>query len=192
MTGTRSAVNRRQFPLSSGATVAAGATAALWPLGALEGRGRTAVAAPATVPLPQPVGRAAHPALVRRAAPYGLTTLDTAARISGSHGYRRIVQGPGWPLVVRTDLAAAGAQRAARRTPLACFVQLTDLHLADVQSPLRTEFLRAGSLGSWRLQEALTVHGAVALVEQVNALTAGPHTGRPPAFVSSATTTAPA
>jgi metallophosphoesterase (TIGR03767 family) len=121
-----------------------------------------------------------RPADPRPAAPYGLTTLDATARLSrGRHGYHRVVQGPGWPLHVRTELAAAGARRAATRTPLACFVQLTDLHLADVQSPLRTEFLRVRSPGSWRLQEALTVQGAVALVEQVNALRAGPHTGHP-------------
>jgi metallophosphoesterase (TIGR03767 family) len=185
MTGTRSAVNRRHLLLSSGASVAAAAAGA-WPLGALLGPGASAAAPHLQAPPQRPVPREIHRPAVRRAAPYGLTTLDTTARISGGgHGYRRIVQGPGWPLVVRTDLAAAGRGRDARRTPLTCFVQLTDLHLADVQSPLRTEFLRAGSLGSWRLQEALTVPGAVALVEQVNALTAGPHTGRPPAFAVS-------
>lgn len=57
--------------------------------------------------------------------------------------------------------------------------------MVDVQSPLRTEFLRAGSPGSWRAQEALSVAGSVSLVEQANALGGGPHTGRPPAFVMS-------
>ncbi|SEN53307.1 metallophosphoesterase, PPA1498 family [Actinacidiphila rubida] len=190
MTGTRSAVNRRHFLLSSGAAVAA--VGAGWPLAALEGRTGPALVRPSRA-APDPV-RAAVPAqalheapraAVRRPAPFGLTTLDTTARISGSHGYRRIVQGPGWPLAVRTDLAPAGSGRDTRRTPLACFAQLTDLHLADVQSPLRTEFLRTRSLGSWRLQEALTVPGAVALIEQVNALKNGPHTGRPMAFAMS-------
>jgi metallophosphoesterase (TIGR03767 family) len=64
-------------------------------------------------------------------------------------------------------------------------VQFTDLHVADVQSPLRSEFLRARSPASWRAHEALTVAGAVSLVEQVNALGGGPHTDRPPAFVMS-------
>ncbi|MYS22205.1 metallophosphoesterase, PPA1498 family, partial [Streptomyces sp. DvalAA-14] len=77
--------------------------------------------------------------------------------------------------------------RRARRPPHAAglFLQFTDLHMADVQNPLRTEFLRAGSPGSWRTQEALSVTGAVALVEQANALGGGPHTGRPAAFVMS-------
>src|SRR5690348_5225904 len=140
MTGTRSDVNRRHFLLSSGASVAAAAAGA-WPLGALRGPGASAATQHPQAPPQRPMPREIHRPAVRRAAPYGLTTLDTTARISGGgHGYQRIVQGPGWPLVVRTDLAAAGRGRDARRTPLTCFVQLTDLHLADVQSPLRTEF----------------------------------------------------
>ncbi|WP_433887799.1 TIGR03767 family metallophosphoesterase [Streptomyces sp. CA-111067] len=184
-------VDRRHFLVASGA-VAAG-TGAAW--GLLSEGGRSS-AAPAVgdsgsaVPAVGghgPVRRPQTPRTpVRRAAPYGLTTLDSAARLSGpAGGYRRIVQGPGWPVVVRSELGTARSGRAQRRTPLACFVQFTDLHIADVQSPLRTEFLRARSPGSWRVQEALTVNGAVALVEQVNALGGGPHTGRPPAFVVS-------
>ncbi|MEV0373987.1 TIGR03767 family metallophosphoesterase [Streptomyces sp. NPDC050636] len=180
MAGTETTTNRRRFLLTSGAALAATGTA--W---ALPGQRRSGAApgpgsAHAAAPRPSP----AHPG-VRRAAPYGLTTLETAAHLTGSGGYRHISSGPGWPLVVRTELTPAGAGRRDRSTPLACFVQFTDLHVTDVQSPLRTEFLRAGSLGSWRAQEALSVPGAVSLVEQVNALTAGPHTGRPPAFVMS-------
>ncbi|WP_405581949.1 TIGR03767 family metallophosphoesterase [Streptomyces sp. NBC_01190] len=188
MAGTRSAVNRRRFLLLSGA--AAAGTGAAWPLVAAQGRSSAASPAPDPVRRPPqppnqpPTGRPTPP--VRRAAPYGLTTLDSAARLQGQGGgYRRIVAGPGWPAVVRPELAAGAIGRADRRTPLACFVQLTDLHMADVQNPLRTEFLRAGSPGSWRTQEALSVAGAVALVEQVNALGAGPYTGLRPAFAMS-------
>jgi metallophosphoesterase (TIGR03767 family) len=186
MAGIQSSINRRHFLLTSGAAVAGTATA--WSLLSEGGRSSAAPAAGGQGPVaPGPVRQ---PPTVRpmahRAAPYGLTTLDATARVGGpSGGYRRIVQGPGWPVVVRSELAAASAGRADRRTPLACFVQFTDLHVADVQSPLRTEYERAWSPGSWRVQEALTVTGAVALVEQVNALGGGPHTGRPPAFVVS-------
>ncbi|MFG2094105.1 TIGR03767 family metallophosphoesterase [Streptomyces sp. NPDC048612] len=171
--------NRRHFLLTSGAAVAA--AGATW---ALPGR-RSSSAAPdaghaQTPPRPAPARPAAH-----RAAPYGATTLDTTARPVGTGGYRRLTSGPGWPLVVRGELAAAASGRQDRRTALACFLQFTDLHVVDVQSPLRTEFLRAGSPGSWRAQEALSVAGSVSLVEQANALGGGPHTGRPPAFVMS-------
>jgi metallophosphoesterase (TIGR03767 family) len=186
MAGNRSAVNRRHFLLTSG-SVAAGAGVA-WAITGAAGPSSAAPSPSATPSGPRKIAgpvRATGPAVIRRAAPYGLTTLDTTARLQGSGAYRRIGQGPGWPVAVRSDLAAADSKRAGRRTPLACFVQFTDLHIADVQHPLRTEFLRSGSPGSWRVQEALSAQGAVALVEQANALRAGPHTGLPPAFVIS-------
>ncbi|MEU9289067.1 TIGR03767 family metallophosphoesterase [Streptomyces sp. NPDC048275] len=183
-----SAINRRRFLLASGAAVAgtgaaAGAVSrAAGPEAALIPRQRSHPSAASAAPgvAPQPA-RAA-----RRSAPYATTTLETTARLGGDirvGGYRRLVSGPGWPLAVRGELAAPGAGRQDRRTALACFVQFTDLHLADVQNPLRTEFLRSRRATAWRPQEALTVAGAVALVEQVNALGGGPYTGLRPAFV---------
>ncbi len=83
---------------------------------------------------------------------------------------------------MRGELAAAKAGRADRRSTLASFVQLTDLHLTDVQHPLRYEFLRSGRVSAWRPHEALTVVGAVSLVERVNALRYGPATGAPLSF----------
>ncbi|MCZ9347146.1 TIGR03767 family metallophosphoesterase, partial [Streptomyces sp. TRM76130] len=69
--------------------------------------------------------------------------------------------------------------REGRRTALAAFVQLTDLHLIDTQHPLRLEYLRSTDVHAWRPQEALTVQGAVSLVERVNALRGAPVTGSP-------------
>ncbi|KIZ16667.1 TIGR03767 family metallophosphoesterase [Streptomyces natalensis] len=174
-----SATNRRRFLITSSAAVA-GAGAAL----ALPGQRRSSAAADTPPAQGAPGSSPARPSS-GRAAPFGATTLETTARLAPGSGYRRLVSGPGWPLAVRDELAAARSGRADRRTALACFVQVTDLHVADVQSPLRTEFLRAGSPGSWRAQEALSVAGSVALVEQINALGDGPYTGRRPAFVMS-------
>lgn len=112
----------------------------------------------------------------------GTTLASVAAPRSGS-GYRRMDSGPGWKRVVRGELAAPKSGRAARRTTLAAFVQLTDLHLIDSQHPLRLEYLRAASEISWRPHESLTVQGAVSLVERVNALRAAPVTGAPLDFV---------
>ncbi|WP_328939060.1 TIGR03767 family metallophosphoesterase [Streptomyces tauricus] len=180
---TAAAIDRRRFLLVSGTlAVSAGATAAAGAATLVPPQRHGSPAAPAAAGQVAP--RASRAA--RRPAPYAVTTLDTTARLSGgphTGTYRRLVSGPGWPLVVREELAPAATGRADRRTPLACFVQFTDLHLTDVQNPLRTEFLRSGGASAWRAQEALTVAGAVALVEQVNALGAGPHTGLPPAFV---------
>lgn len=119
------------------------------------------------------------------AAPGGAgTTLESVAAPRGSGGgYRRLGDGPGWPRVVRTDLADARDGRDRRRTTIASFVQFTDLHLTDVQHPLRYEFFRAGGEGAWRPHEALTLPGVVSLVERVNRLRRGPATGSPLKFV---------
>ncbi|WP_217238359.1 TIGR03767 family metallophosphoesterase [Streptomyces sp. AC555_RSS877] len=113
-------------------------------------------------------------------APYtrGTTLASVAAPRTGS-GYRRLGDGPGWKRRLRVELAAPKTGRAGRRTTLAAFVQLTDLHLIDAQHPMRLEYLRSADVHAWRPHEALTVHGAVSLVERVNALRGAPVTGAP-------------
>lgn len=112
------------------------------------------------------------------------TTLESVATPRGDAGdYRRLADGPGWKRIVRTDLARPRSGRAEKRRALAAFVQFTDLHLVDVQHPLRYEFLRAETTSAWRPQEALSVPGAVSMIERVNALRGGPATGEPLSFV---------
>ncbi|MFJ3692723.1 TIGR03767 family metallophosphoesterase [Streptomyces sp. NPDC090052] len=178
------ALDRRAF------LAVAGAAAVSAGVGTAIGSGSGASAAPA----PAAPG-AAVPAALRsvptapptpaKPSPAGTTLLTSAVPRTGhpGSGYRRLGDGPGWDRVVRDGLAAAGAGRATRRTTLAAFVQLTDLHLTDVQHPVRGEFLRPADIAAWRPQEALTVPGAVSLVERVNALRAGPATGAPLSFV---------
>ncbi|MET8678263.1 TIGR03767 family metallophosphoesterase [Streptomyces sp. NPDC004647] len=181
---TGSAINRRHFLLTSGAAVAG--TGAAWT--AIPGQRSSAPASPTAKTAATSRPAAPRP-VTRRAPPCAATTLETAAQLRGGGGggsgggYRRLVSGPGLPLVVRSELAAPAAGRQDRRTALACFVQFTDLHVADVQSPLRLEYLRAQAPGAWRPQEALSVAGSVSLVEQVNALGRGPHTRSPLEFV---------
>jgi metallophosphoesterase (TIGR03767 family) len=107
------------------------------------------------------------------------TTLAGVAAPRTSSGYRRLGDGPGWNRRVRSELAAPKTGRAGRRTTLAAFVQLTDLHLIDAQHPMRLEYLRSADVHAWRPHEALTVHGAISLVERVNALRGAPVTGSP-------------
>lgn len=111
------------------------------------------------------------------------TTVAGVAAPRNSSGYRRLGDGAGWKRVVRSDLATPRSGRADRRTALAAFVQFTDLHLMDVQHPLRLEFLRSTDVHAWRPHEALTVQGAISLVERVNALRGAPVTGAPLHFV---------
>ncbi|WP_328538733.1 TIGR03767 family metallophosphoesterase [Streptomyces sp. NBC_00344] len=185
MSRTRSAINlfdRRAFLAATGAVGVATGTAVV------TGSGSGASAAPVE---PVAVAATRSPALAPRAPAPGApsragTTLLTSAAPRTGHpgsGYRRLGDGPGWSRVVRAQLAPARTGRAARRTAMGAFVQLTDLHLTDVQHPVRGEFLRPADSASWRPQEALTVPGAVSLIERVNALRGGPATGEPLSFV---------
>ncbi len=124
----------------------------------------------------------------------GGTTLErTLLRGSpGVGGYAPVVVAPGEPHVVRTDLGVIpGTRRAARRRPLLTFAHLTDVHVVDVQSPMRVEYLDryedgAGGPGlfgaAYRPQEMLTAHVAEAMVQAVNRVGVGPVTGAPLAF----------
>ncbi len=111
----------------------------------------------------------------------------TVVRAGSSAPYRAVTIIEGEPHVVRDDFGTGGtgaAGGAAR--PLLCLVHLTDLQLADVQSPTRFEFLNrqfadpryAEIIPVQRPQEALTAHAVDATLRTVNALQ-GPATGAP-------------
>ncbi|MES2169878.1 MAG: TIGR03767 family metallophosphoesterase, partial [Actinomycetota bacterium] len=106
------------------------------------------------------------------------TTLEHAAGATTTTAYRRLVAGPGFPLVVREDLAPARSGRDDTRDGLASIVQFTDLHVIDAQSPMRLEFLAATCPPFFRPQETLGTHAAAQLVKRVNDLGSGPFSGR--------------
>ncbi|KGN34289.1 metallophosphoesterase [Knoellia sinensis KCTC 19936] len=114
----------------------------------------------------------------QRAVSIAGTTLEQAASPAGASGYRRLQAGPGYPLTVRSDLAAGTGDRDDRRTPLASIVHFTDLHMVDAQSPLRFEFLHDVAPSAFRPQEALGTQGAAQLVKRVNDIKRGPFSGR--------------
>ncbi|MFF4606379.1 TIGR03767 family metallophosphoesterase [Streptomyces sp. NPDC001339] len=176
------AVDRRAFLAAAGAVGAATGLGLAFGAGPDRAAGATAAA---RVPAPVAPVTVEGPAVPR--APYtrGTTLAGVAAPRGGGRcgGYRRLAAGPAWKRVVRAELAAAHRGRERRRTALASFVQFTDLHLVDVQSPLRYEYLRAETASAWRPQEALSVAGVVSLIERVNALPGGPATGAPLSFV---------
>ncbi len=123
-------------------------------------------------------------------APAG-TTLDyTLTRgTPGVGGYVPVVRGPGEPHLVRTDLGVpAGRKRAARRRAVLAFAHLTDVHVVDVQSPMRLEYFdryddnEVGpgiASSAYRPQEMLTAHIAEAMVRAVNRVRVGPVTRAP-------------
>ncbi|MGH3151535.1 MAG: TIGR03767 family metallophosphoesterase, partial [Streptosporangiaceae bacterium] len=120
--------------------------------------------------------------------------LDRGAllRHGQSAPYLAVEAGPGEPHLVRDDLGAAGPSgpsgpsAAEPGRALACLVHITDLQLADVQSPARFEFLNARFadpryaeiIPVQRPQEALTVHAVDATLRTLGGVR-GPATGLP-------------
>ncbi len=115
------------------------------------------------------------------AAPHGTTLLQTIER-SGRGPYYSLRVGPGWPTLVRGELASPKTGREDRRVPLTAFAHLTDTHLTDAQSPGRVEFLDKYDgpfTAAFRPQETLTTHILTSMVDRIRALGVGPITGRP-------------
>lgn len=86
------------------------------------------------------------------------TTLDETVEGDPAATFSPLRSGPGWPRVLRSELAPAGAGREARRRSLAAFVALDELHYVDEESPARVEFLDADSTpftSAWFPDEAL-------------------------------------
>ena len=102
--------------------------------------------------------------------------------------YRAVEIGGGEPHLIRDDLGGAGAPAAlGPGRALLCLVHITDLQLADVQSPARFEFLNARFADPryaeivpvQRPQEALTAHAVDATIRTLGAVR-GPASGLPP------------
>ena len=112
-------------------------------------------------------------------------TLDSvlARGQEGRGGWRPVVRRDGEPHQVRTALGAdAKSGRAARRTALVAFTQLSDVHVVDAQSPARLEGGDVVVSAAYRPQEVLTAHVAEAMVREINEVERGPVTGKQLAF----------
>jgi metallophosphoesterase (TIGR03767 family) len=99
-----------------------------------------------------------------------------------------VVAADGEPHAVRTDLTGAlGGSFQPRGPALLAFGHMTDLHVTDVESPARFEFLNRFRgdarfrelLPMHRPQEALNVHAIDAMVRAFNSIDAAPVTGSP-------------
>ncbi|MEV5298199.1 TIGR03767 family metallophosphoesterase [Amycolatopsis methanolica] len=134
-------------------------------------------------PSAQAIDRALRESSRRAVGTAGTTLESVATPLDGAAAYTRLTGGPGWPLVVREDLVAGKASRDGRRTALTAFVQFTDLHITDSESPARFEYLHPLIGSAHRPQETLGSVATAALVDRVNSLRCGPFTGRPLDFV---------
>lgn len=114
------------------------------------------------------------------------TTLEASIMTVGEGPYFRLGFGPGWPLMVRDDLAAPQSGRQDRRVSLAAVTHYTDFQLVDAQSPARVEFVDNSADppspipfgAAFRPQEALVCHVVEALVRHTRTVGRGPVTGR--------------
>jgi metallophosphoesterase (TIGR03767 family) len=122
----------------------------------------------------------------------GTTLARTLTRgVAGPGGYCPIVDAPGEPHLVRTDLGGTPrADRARKRKALIAFAQLSDVHVVDAQSPMRVEWTdrlddesAAPTTGlfrsAYRPHEMLSGQIADAMVRRLNTIAAGPVTGKP-------------
>ncbi len=105
----------------------------------------------------------------------GQTTLEQRVVPAAPGAYRFLQLGAGEPYAVREELGTAGAGRAANRTSLTYFGQLSDFQLADEESPARLEVIDPLSTplslpfgAAWRPWEALEPQLTEAMIRQVN------------------------
>jgi metallophosphoesterase (TIGR03767 family) len=123
--------------------------------------------------------------------PSGTTLDETILRgAAGAGGYVSLKSGPGEPYLLRGELAGLAAHRRVAGRVLACFEQLTDVHVMDVQSPARVEFFDSfGSIpllsdfkSAYRPQELLSTQVGDAMIRRLRKVHRGPSTGRPVQF----------
>jgi metallophosphoesterase (TIGR03767 family) len=103
--------------------------------------------------------------------------------------YRSVAEADGEAHVVRSELVgvAAGSAIKAPGAAIATLAHVTDLHMTDVESPARFEFINREYadprfrelLPMHRAQEALNPHAIDAMVTTINRISGGPLTGRP-------------
>jgi 3',5'-cyclic AMP phosphodiesterase CpdA len=102
--------------------------------------------------------------------------------------YHAVAELKAQPHLVRSDLVTGAARSPRFGGPaVACFAQLTDLHLTDVQSPARFEFINRYHsdprfrmlLPMQRPQEALNAHAVAAMLRTLDAIEGGPLSASP-------------
>jgi metallophosphoesterase (TIGR03767 family) len=112
----------------------------------------------------------------------------TVARRGSLAPYHFVAEVDGEPHAVRNELVGAtftGSVKPGRA--LACLAHLTDLHITDVESPARFEFINREYadprfrelLPMQRPQEALNAHAVEAMVQTINRIEVGPVSGTP-------------
>jgi len=128
----------------------------------------------------------------------GLTTRRTlgagsVVRTGLRLAYRSVAELEGEPHLVRRDLVGDSTPGSVEpKQPIMAIAHITDLHVTDVQSPARFEFVNSEwedarfreLLTMQRPHEALNVHAIDAMVQTLNSIEASPLSGSPIALVA--------
>jgi metallophosphoesterase (TIGR03767 family) len=102
--------------------------------------------------------------------------------------YREVAELEGEPHLIRSDLVGDSPRLSVEpRRPIIAIGHITDLHVTDVQSPARFEFVNRYAddprfrelITMQRPHEALNVHAIHAMVKTLNGIDAAPVTGAP-------------
>ena len=115
------------------------------------------------------------------------------ARLGSDQPYWRLTFGSGERRIVRDELSTGHAGNGAKSRSLLALAHVTDLQLADAESPGRFEFLEAlrgrPGVGAFvpaqRPQEVLTVHAVEAVASAIGAFGGTEETGAPVGLVLS-------
>ena len=120
----------------------------------------------------------------------GTTLASTLGRgAANGGGYRRLIRRKGERHLLRTDLGIKPRRgRQGRRRGVLAFVQLSDVHIVDTQSPLRVEWtdrfddpgptVTGVFTSAYRPWDLLSGQVADAMVRQINRIRKGPVTGK--------------
>jgi metallophosphoesterase (TIGR03767 family) len=102
--------------------------------------------------------------------------------------YRSVIEVDGEPHLVRSELVGStvGETIKTDMTAIGCVAHITDLHMTDVESPARFEFINRQYadprfrelLPMHRAQEALNAHAIEAMIQTINRIGGAPLTGR--------------
>ncbi len=116
-----------------------------------------------------------------------------AVRTGPRAAYRQVAEREGEPHVVRSDLVGgAPVGPVSPQDAIIAIGHITDLHVTDVQSPARFEFVNrewgdprfAELLTMQRPHETLNIHAIESMVRTVNGVDAAPVAGGPLQFVA--------
>ena len=133
---------------------------------------------------------------------FSITPEDCPANEGEIGGYFKLTYGKPYKTIVRKELIRdtkyarkhkkeikRNKKCIRKRTALATFIQITDVHIIDATSPSRSAFLYLfakqvpGLVDAFRAYEAFSAQVAECMIRKINSICKGPHLGQDVQFV---------